>query len=755
MLTITYAGKEENISEVGSDSSAFISCMTTLANSFIGLRPHVPEASERAQRVQLLMDRVYTSGVGVSREIVSLPAPKILRLYDVETGEPAIHKNGRAAKIILSLDTAFVTSTEYLCVRGGEFELIIRQFIDVPNKLEVSVVIELRQLNTEIGPRRLRLDYGLDISAGNEYLGTAPWLVARHYDINQCHSNKDGFSAIVTTTEQKLHYDVQLFSARYASTWSCLGQSCATSVTFDFSQDEHHPLFIHWKVRSKDSSVGLEISSESFNFISSQNEHQTRWNKLWEDHDVTINASDKPIELGIKYALFQLLQHGIGAYNRESGFISPARGLTSPYHSGATFFDTELHKCIFWVWNDPRVAKAFIDYRYYSMEKAIEFAKSTGFFGARFPEASNDHGAENGPHYVLSYPDADIVREWSVDEVLHISADVCYSLYRYWSVTYDDAYMNTRGYKIVAECARFAASVFKWSDKKQAYVINSVMGPDEYHYHVDNSFFTNYLLRWCIKFALSLIRYKCFPEISANEIKNWKTISENVYLPWMVVDGVSIPEEFDGYAILQDTELRNEKKRGPQFMDEHERYSAEKLQNFTSKIIKQADVVLLMSLFPDDFSDEVKRVTFNFYEPRTVHESSLSYGPHAVLAADIGKIDVCADFISRASRYNLDFTPILNYNNGLHLSAYAGAWQGLVEGLAGLRVAEKRLYFRPRLPSDWDSYRFMLYFCGQRLMVSVLADGIIDIYCGGKKLTTECCPDGRIYICGETNDFIR
>ncbi|WP_218117385.1 glycosyl hydrolase family 65 protein [Photorhabdus luminescens] len=126
-----------------------------------------------------------------------------------------------------------------------------------------------------------------------------------------------------------------------------------------------------------------------------------------------------------------------------------------------------------------------------------------------------------------------------------------------------------------------------------------------------------------------------------------------------------------------------------------------------------------------------------------------------MLAADIGKIDVCADFISRASRYNLDFTLILNYSNGLHLSAYAGAWQGLVEGLAGLRVAEKRLYFRPRLPSDWDSYRFMLYFCGQRLMVSVLADGIIDIYCGGKKLTTECCPDGCIYICGETNDFIR
>ncbi|MGV7960012.1 glycosyl hydrolase family 65 protein [Photorhabdus tasmaniensis] len=750
MLTISYGRKEENISEVSSDSSAFVSCITTLANSFMGLRPRVPEASERTQRVQLLMDRVYTAGVGVSREIVSLPAPRILRLYDVETGEPAIHQSGQAAKILLSLDTASVTSTEYLYVRGGEFELIVRQFIDVPNKPEVSTVIELRQINTEIGPRRLRLDYGIDISAVNEYLGTASWLAARHYDITQCYSNKDGFSAIVVIGDRKLYYDVQLFSVRCASTWSCLGQSCATSVTFDFSQNEHHPLFIHWRVRSENDSVEFGISPRPFNFISSQHEHQARWSKLWKEYDVTINASDKPIELGIKYAIFQLLQHGIGAYNHESGFISPARGLTSPYHSGATFFDTELHKCIFWIWNDPRVAKVLIDYRYHSMEKAIEFAKSTGFLGARFPEASNDHGAENGPHYVLSYPDADIVREWSVDEVLHISADVCYALYRYWSVTYDDAYMNTRGYKIVAECARFAASVFKWSDKKQAYVINSVMGPDEYHYHVDNSFFTNYLLRWCIKFALSLINCRFFPEISVTEVKNWETISENVYLPWMIIDDVSIPEEFDGYAILQDTELRNEKKRGPQFINECERYSSEKLQNFTSKVIKQADIVLLMSLFPDNFSDEVKRVTFNFYEPRTVHESSLSYGPHAVLAAGIGKIDDCANFISRASRYNLDFTPILNYNNGLHLSAYAGAWQGLVEGLAGLRVDDERLYLCPRLPSDWNSYRFVIYFRGQRLMITVLADGIVDIYCGEKKLTTKSCSDGRIYICGET-----
>lgn len=135
-----------------------------------------------------------------------------------------------------------------------------------------------------------------------------------------------------------------------------------------------------------------------------------------------------------------------------------------------------------------------------------------------------------------------------------------------------------------------------------------------------------------------------------------------------------------------DTRLHTDKKRRLQFADETERESAEKLQDFDSQLIKQADIILLMSMFPDDFLEVVKRAAFDYYEPRTVHESSLSYGPHAVVAAHLGKTQISADFIARASRYNLDFTPVDEYSNGLHLSAYAGAWQGLVEGLSGLDI---------------------------------------------------------------------
>ncbi|ENM5772122.1 glycoside hydrolase family 65 protein [Vibrio mimicus] len=747
MLIISYGKQTEEIIKVNSVSSAFVACVTTLANSHMGMRPYVPESSARTKRTQLLVSDIYVSGIGVSREIVSLPVPRIIRLYDVDTGEYASHMQDTTT-VVLSLEKATVSSTERMRVGGTIYELTVRQFVDTPDVPAASIYIELYRVDCREKPHRVRLDFGIDDSALNEYLGTSEWLTARHYDIKQSFCDKDNLSVIVETREQqRLGYNI-CFESSQPFTSSIISwneeRSCVASITIDFATNKHQQLFAHWQlVRDPHKSVSV-YSSSTINYPDIANEHQKMWSTIWNDHEVIINSRGSPIELGMKYAIFQLLQHGVGTKNNDRGVLSPARGLTSTYHSGATFFDTDLHKCIFWLWNDPDKAKALIDYRYDTIEEARLFAQASSFAGARYPEASNDMGTENGPHYVLSYPDLEVRREWSVKEVLHISADVCYVLNKYWVVTGDDAYMESRGYQIIVESAKFAASVFSWSEQKQAYVLYSVMGPDEYHYHVDNSFFTNYMLRWNIRLALSMVGRRGFPEVPATQIELWHAMADNIYLPWMMVEGVSIPEEFEGYASLPDTQLRVDKKRGPQFVNDAEREQAEKLQNFASRLVKQADIVLLMSLFPDHFSDIVKRTAFNYYEPRTVHESSLSYGPHSVVAAHLGKMQTCADFMLRASRYNLDFSHIADYSNGLHLSAYAGAWQGLVEGLSGLDVKEGRLSFRPQLPSHWDSCHFTLYFRGQRLKVSILGQGELEIHRDGLKLATSFNHDASI-----------
>ena len=747
MLSISYGNQAEEIVEVSSSSSAFVACVATLANAHIGVRPYVPESSARTKRTQLLVGDTYVAGLGVSREIVSLPAPRIIRLYDVDTGERARHMHDTST-VVLSLDRATVISTERVRVGRIEYELTVRQFINAPDVTAVSTYIELYRVGGRGEPHRVRLDFGIDDSALNEYLGASASLIARHYNIKQSFSDHGDLSVIVETQQQRLCYCLRFVRSQPAASsliyWDEQNSGCVASITFDFSTIGHQQFSVHWRLAQDSFNSTSTLFSSVNNPADIESAHQKSWSTLWDDHEVIIKSAGSPVELGMKYAVFQLLQHGIGSKSNGRGVISPARGLTSTYHSGATFFDTELHKCIFWIWNEPRIAKALIDYRYDFLEQAQLYAQASGFVGARYPEASNDMGTENGPHYVLSYPDPELRREWSSQEVLHISADVCYALNKYWEVTGDDEYMESRGYQIIVESARFAASAFNWSEDKQAYVLKSVMGPDEYHYHVDNSFFTNYMLRWCIRLALSLIGRCGFPPVLAAEIEWWQTLADNVYLPWMIVAGISIPEEFEGYASLPDTRLRINKKRGPQFVDEAEREKAEKLQNFNSRLIKQADIVLLMSLFPKHFPDIVKCTAFNYYEPRTVHESSLSYGPHAVVAAHLGEAETCADFIQRASRYNLDFTPVNEFSNGLHLSAYAGAWQGLVEGLAGVDVKEGRLSFRPQLPTHWDSCHFTLYFRGQRLKVSILGRGELEVRRGGVKLATHLNQDASI-----------
>jgi len=751
-MIISFGKQQECVCGISPSSSAFVSCLATLGNRFLGLRPHVPHSSERAARAQLLVAGLYAAGVGVAREIVSLPAPRILRIYDVDTGARAIPAADEVPTMTLSIDSASVSSTERLFISGCMVELIVCQFIDRPDLPAVSTVISLSKVGDQGALRHLRIDYGVDASASNEYLGTSPWLTTRHYELGPCCCRQDGFGITVVTEQRVLRYDVQIQATPVNScrvtTWETEHGCCTASVTFDFSKTDRQLLSTHWTICSEPEGADPRTAQLAFDLASSEADHRARWKKLWEDHDVAIDAHGHPIELGIRYAVFQLLQQGFDSQVIKSGLISPARGLSSTYHSGATFFDTELHKLEFWLWNGPDVARALIDYRYRTLERAIEFARTTGFAGARFPEASNDFGMENGPRYVLSHPGNGVTREWSVDEVLHISADVSYAVARYWAVTGDEHYMQVAGYALILQCARFAASAFKWSDEKNAYVIDAVMGPDEYHYHVNNSFFTNYMLRWCITFALSLVGREGFPNIRGDEVRQWRKVSQQVYLPWMTVEGVSIPEEFDGYAGLDETRLRTKQGRGPQFADQTERIAAGNLQNFSSKVVKQADVVLLMSMFPDDFSAHIKRVAFNFYEPRTVHESSLSYGPHARVAADIDEVDKSADFIVRASRYNLDFFPTDDYDNGLHLSAYAGAWQGLVEGLAGLRVDDGVLSLRPKLPSSWQGYRFVVCFRGKRLVVSIRAQGVVEITVDGRKRSVTPSADGRFYIRG-------
>jgi trehalose/maltose hydrolase-like predicted phosphorylase len=693
------------------------------------------------------MSKVYSPGIGVSREIVSLPAFTILTITDALTGMPFI-STSKEATATLNLETAELsTYQEYTCSElriGITFKERVETTIDahLTNSLSIFTIDE------NALPRKIRISFGIDNSASNEYLGTESWLISKCYRIAGSAATSSGIVATIETPDTALIYhaalDLSVKAPHTFHTWHNYENSCGICCTASLEPCDVQEIKFKWgvEIRNAHTKTSIETKVTSAGRLN----HEKTWINIWDNHDVDIQANGGPIELGMKYALFHLLQHSKDVHKTDSWQMSPARGLTSAYHSGAVFFDSDLHKCIFWIWNDPDVALAMIRYRYKSLTKAKEFAKSTGFEGARYPEAANDIGQDNGPHLIMSYASCETIREWSVKEVLHISSDVAYSVAKYYEVTKHHSFMLKEGVEILTECAKFAASALKWSPEKSGYVAESVMGPDEYHYHTNNNYYTNYMFKWCLNYAAALPSAGFVLAVDMTEIENWLKIADKIYFPEFRVNGVEIPEEFEGYSKLCQTETRNSNSIGPRFINNEERHAAQKLENFNTQIVKQADIILLMSLFPAEFSLATKKASFDYYEPRTIHESSLSFGPHAVVSSHIGYISRAADFVAQAARYNLDFTQPDRYTNGLHLSAYAGAWQGLVEGLAGLILHGDNLSFLPRLPPQWTSYTFQISFRGSRFIIKVTEDFHLEVWEGQIQVPTTRTFDGRYHL---------
>lgn len=312
-----------------------------------------------------------------------------------------------------------------------------------------------------------------------------------------------------------------------------------------------------------------------------------------------------------------------------------------------------------------------------------------------------------------------------------MSAAVAYAVARYHRVTGDESFLADCGYELVFDTARFAASVFRRRGNR--YASPPVMGVDEYHHGVTNNYYTNAMMRWNIAYALSLLDRDTSPgdaalcgvreslSLTDAEIRRWRRIVDAVWLPPDLPGG--IPAQDDGYAALAECQRRALRSSPAPRLRPDESALAAAAEHFPTNLIKQADLVLLCHLLPDLFDEETTRAAYRHYERRTAHASSLSAGAHGVVAARVGLRDEAYRFLMTAGRFNLDYTPRADYRNGLHLSAYAGAWQVIVEGFLGVRPDPSGLlYLRPRLPVGWTRLEVPLRFRGSRFRVIASCD---------------------------------
>ena len=439
------------------------------------------------------------------------------------------------------------------------------------------------------------------------------------------------------------------------------------------------------------------------------NKQKQAWAKIWQMADITIEG-DVKAQQAIRFNIFQLNQTYLGT---DASLNIGPKGFTGEKYGGSTYWDTEAYCIPFYMaTKDQHVARALLEYRYNHLEKAIENAQKLGF----------TNGAALYPMVTMNGEECH--NEWEITfEEIHRNGAIAFAIYNYHRFTGDYSYIPAKGLEVLIGIARFWHQRANFSKDKNKYVILGVTGPNEYENNINNNWYTNYIAKWCIDFTSQNIakikdeynsdytRIMNKVKLSEAEISNWKTVADNMYFPYSEEHNVFLQQ--DGFL---DKELITVADLDKSQRPINQKWSWDRI--LRSPYIKQADTLQGFYFFEDHFSTEELERHFDFYEPFTVHESSLSPCVHSVQAAKLGRMEQAYKFYLRTSRLDLD-----DYNHevheGLHITSMAGTWMSIVEGFGGMRIKNDMLSFNPQIPKEWKSYSFKVNFRHQILKINV------------------------------------
>ncbi|MBU9711306.1 glycoside hydrolase family 65 protein [Evansella tamaricis] len=439
-----------------------------------------------------------------------------------------------------------------------------------------------------------------------------------------------------------------------------------------------------------------------------KSEQREAWALKWRDSDIEIKG-DVAAQQGIRFNIFQLNQTYTGEDDRLN--IGP-KGFTGEKYGGSTYWDTEAYCLPFYLATaDQKIARNLLIYRKKHLEKAIENARKLGFEkGALYPMVTmNGEECHN---------------EWEITfEEIHRNGAIAYAIYNYVNYTGDKTYLKEHGIEVLVEISRFWEERVNYVPHKKVYMILGVTGPNEYDNNVNNNWYTNRIASWTLEYTLYVLDYlkdvdrKKYEywldklKVKDEETKKWVDIISNMYYPIDKKAGIYLQQ--DGYL---DKEQIYVKDLDPKHLPLNQNWSWDRI--LRSCFIKQADVLQGMYFLNNEFDLETKKRNFDFYEPRTVHESSLSPCVHSILACELGYKDKAYEMYLRTARLDLD-----NYNNdtedGCHITSMAGTWMSVVEGFGGFKVINDNIVLNPFIPGQWKSFSFKVLFRGARLHVQV------------------------------------
>lgn len=463
-------------------------------------------------------------------------------------------------------------------------------------------------------------------------------------------------------------------------------------------------------------------------------ENRIHWEGFWAKSDITIDG-DPETQQGIRFCIFQLHQTYRGAI---AGANIGAKGLTGEAYNGNAFWDTETYCLPFYLFSDPCAAKSLLRFRHRTLPQAMARARDLDCEGACYPVATLD-GTESctlWQHASLQFQP---------------TTAVAYALWHYVQVTDDTAFLHAEGVEMLIQICRFLASRGQWS-RTGKFGYYAVMGPDEFQMMVNHNAYTNYMAKRTFEFALQVLAGMDLESLgcSPGELETWRDMAEKMFIPYD--PKTCLYEQHAGFFDLPHIEIES---IPAQDFPLYHHWSYDRI--YRNDMIKQPDVLMFMFLYNQSFSREAKQANYAYYEPRCIHESSLSPSVHSILAAELGRHQEAFDFFRFAARIDLD-----NYNRntgeGIHTTSIAAAWMNIVYGFGGLRSDGEVLSLNPSIPAHWKGYSFQVCYRGSTLRVQVspaeasvgvVAGEPVRLKLGGRELEV-----GREPICVPVSDQV-
>ena len=710
------------IIETGFDESRAVvsESIFSLANEFMGSRGNFEEGYSGKKLIgnyyngiYEIPDKIEQGGyLGISKKnhyMVNSPNWSYYEIYVNGNKIDLHHKKIEEFKRILDLKTGLLERSYIYNIGSSRVKIKFKKLLGLKNYHHSYSLLEVESLDNKID---------LEIVVGND-VGILHWGHQKCYSLKDLKQEKNNDLVITVTKNTK---QLVLQHNEYISNSDPIDYIHGDIIgkKYILSLDKNQKFNIEKRIQHYHSKENVvEALLKKFNenkkivsFEETLNNNKKYLDEIWEFSDIVIDG-DSINQQGIRYSIFNLITTYQGlSLNNNIG----AKGLTGEAYSGHAFWDTETYCLPFYLFSNPTAAKDLLLFRYYTLSNAKERAKELDCKGACYPIATlnGDEACNLWQHASLQFQP---------------TSGVAYGIYHYVNVTKDYDFLVEYGLEMLIEIARFFASRGDYNHLGKGYGYYGVMGPDEFQMMVNNNTYTNYMAKKSMDYAIealqivkeiSLDKYLKITkklDLTQKEVNEFKDKIRKMII--LYDKKTELFEQHQGYYDLPHVDI---KQIPVTDFPLYSHWSYDRV--YRNDMIKQPDVLMLMLLYNQSFTKSQKLKNYEFYEPRTIHESSLSPSVHSILALELGKIKEGLNFFGFATRMDLDDYN-RNTHEGLHLTSIFAAWLNIVYGFGGLRSDGEKLKLAPILPENWNSYQFNIKYLDISIKVEVNKDKII------------------------------